>query len=56
MHEQLSLLIDDDPIDEASVEEMFQPNGRDRCQHCGRPLAWFGGRLLCINAYCPQVA
>jgi len=36
-----------------TVEELFEPDGRQRCPRCRKRLLPFGGRLYCVNAYCP---
>jgi hypothetical protein len=35
-----------------SVDELFRPNGRQRCEGCSRPLTPFAGRLYCLNVGC----
>ncbi len=55
MDGQLSLLdlLDEQPEDLASGEDLFEPDGRRRCPSCRRRLTYWGGRLFCPDAYCP---
>ena len=41
--------------DEIPADALFAPNGRQRCPHCRRRLQAFGGRLVCVAAYCTGV-
>ena len=34
------------------TDRLFEPDGGQRCEHCRRRLAWFGGRLWCVSPYC----
>ncbi len=54
MDGQLSLLdlLDEQPEDLASGEDLFEPDGRRRCPSCRRRLAFWGGRLYCLHVGC----
>ena len=52
----LDLFGDTSAEDEVPVDELFNPDGRRRCPHCRRKLAWWGGRLVCTSPYCTGAA
>ena len=57
--EQLTIfdLADETPADEEiSAEDLFEPNGRQRCPGCRRPMTPFAGRLYCLSIGCPGVS
>jgi len=56
MNEQLNLLNADADEETISTEELFRPNGSQRCPTCRKRLHWFGGRLMCLHPPCPRVA
>jgi hypothetical protein len=57
MSEQMTIFdVIADEVEEIQyrTEELFEPNGRQRCEHCRKRLHPIGttGRLVCVNPYC----
>jgi len=52
--EQLSLLdvLDEQPEADIPVEQLFAPNGRQRCPHCRQRLTPFAAKLYCLHVGC----
>jgi hypothetical protein len=55
MADQLSIfeIVDEEEIVTASL---FAPNGKQRCEHCRRPLTAWAGRLYCLSVGCSGVS